>query len=199
MKRKFTLKKTVKWVFNLSLFYLFFSFFMGIGPSPIPFNQYTIRTGSMSGVFEVGAMVIVQTNVPIEDLSERDIIIFNADILDSGTEERVIHFIDSITQVNGTWEITTISNVSNTPDPWVLGEEDVIGLYRAHIEGLGRFLFFLQTPMGRGIMLFNLGVFAIIMWLLKDPKTPLFAKRVEAEEIEYAEVEKLKNRSTQDD
>lgn len=191
--------KTVKRVISLTLFYLFFSFLTGLGPLPIPFSQYTIRTGSMSGVFEVGAMVIVQTNVPMENLNERDIIIFNADILNNGTEERVIHFINSIEQTGSSWEITTISNVSTTPDPWVLSEDDVIGLYRGHFEGVGRFLFFLQTPVGRGVMFFNLTIILIVFWLIKEPNKPLFVKRVEADIIDYEVVEELKKNSSQKD
>ena len=195
MKRK--LKKVVKQIVNLSLLYLLFSFLTGIGPSPIPYSQYTIRTGSMSGVFEVGAMVVVQTNVDLEEVEERDIIIFYADILNNGTQERVIHFVNSIEQVNQSWQITTISNVSTNPDPWVLSEDDVIGVYRGHIEGLGRFLFFLQTPLGRGVLLFNLTVVLIVFWLLKEPNKPLFAKKVEYDIVDYDVVEELKKNSSQ--
>ena len=134
------------------------------------FKPYIVVTDSMEPEINVNDVVIVK-NFKVDDLEVEDIITFYADVNYDGDKEIVTHYIYSITGSGEDAIIRThryYANVADaTPDPWVLGGDDVLGLYSYHIPWVGSIGLFLKSPFGIGAMLVNVGIVVAIVVLIK--------------------------------
>jgi len=147
------------------------------------FKPYVVLTQSMEPEIMANDMVVVQ-NFDVEELDENDIITFYADINYDGEKEIVTHYIYSINEnTDGEYVIRTNRYYENemeeVPDPWVLSDDDVLGLYQTHVPWIGTVILFLQSPFGIAAMLVNVGVIVAVVVMIKQGK-----KEEESEETE---------------
>lgn len=149
------------------------------------FKPYYVLTQSMEPVLEVNDLIIVKNFNP-EELEERDIITFYADIDYNGEKEIVTHYIYSIAEnTSGEYIIRTNryydEDQDPNPDPWVLTDEDVLGQYSFHIPYLGYIAQFLQSPFGIAALVVNAGIIVGIVILIKRDTKAKLAKEEEKE------------------
>lgn len=136
------------------------------------FKPYQVITVSMEPVLHVDDIVIVQ-RFDIDELEVNDIITFRADVDYNGVKDTVTHYIYSITELpDGEYQIRTIRQNGVTADPWILAEEDILGLYAFHIPALGIFANFIRSPFGVAIIIIDVAALIGILYLLKkNPQT----------------------------
>lgn len=136
------------------------------------FKPFQVITVSMEPVLNVDDIVIVK-RFNIEELEVNDIITFSADVDYNGVKDTVTHYIYSITELpSGDYQIRTIRHNGVTPDPWILAEDDIYGLYSFHIPALGIFANFIRSPFGIAIIIVDIAALLGIIYLLKKaPKT----------------------------
>jgi signal peptidase I len=136
------------------------------------FKTYTVVSGSMVPIYEIGDVIIVK-KVDLVDLNEGDIITFYRDLNNDGKDEVVTHFLYSInTDINNIITYETIPNVSDEKDPWTLSEIDIIGVPSFSIPKIGWInifvLILVRNPIFLGLIILNI---AIIYFLIKYLKT----------------------------
>lgn len=86
-------------------------------PWTLGYDRYVITGGSMSGTFEVGALVL-EKQVPVDELAVGDVITYQPPA-DSGVTELVTHRISAIsTTEDGVREFVTKGDANAEPDPW---------------------------------------------------------------------------------
>jgi len=157
----------------LVLFVLIEAFIPNMTVKVFQFKPYTVITESMEPVINVGDMAIVTnpTANKLDKLEVGDIITFNADIDYNGTKEVVTHYIFSITEnTEGERIIRTNRYGSTTPDPWILGDSDVLGVYAFRIPFLGNVANFIKSPYGIVAIVVNILVIGGIVYLVKSGK-----------------------------
>lgn len=122
-------------------------------PSVFGVTPMVVQSGSMSGNaedhIEVGDLIFV-TSTDTEKLQEGDVISFLEDGL------VITHRIMAVdTDESGELLFTTKGDANNVEDSKPVSEEQVIGIYRYRLAGVGDFAMFLQTPLG---MLLFIGI-----------------------------------------
>lgn len=147
------------------------------------YEHFSIATGSMEPIINIGDVVIIDSSINPEDLEEGQIIAFYEDIFDNGTEEIVVHYLDSITVVDGERVYKTRPAINDRLDPWELNDEDILGIHVATIRNIGSFLMFAQSSMGRIILVVDLVVVYLVVELLSDSKKKKDKEKIESEEI----------------
>jgi signal peptidase len=134
------------------------------------FKPYVVLTDSMEPYIDSNDLVIVKY-FKIEDLDEDDIVTFYADVNYDGETEIVTHYVYSITNNSGVYTIRTNRHFTNeteiTPDPWVLSEEDILGVYSFHVPLIGSIALFLRSPFGIAAVVVNIGVIGGIIYIVK--------------------------------
>lgn len=116
-------------------------------PSVFGISPLVVLSGSMSGTFEVDALIMIK-DVDAEDLEVGDIICF----LVSGTA--VTHRIIEVTaDDNGDLAFVTQGDANSAQDTSLVLAEDIEGQYIWHMEGIGAFVMFMQTTSGMVIFI----------------------------------------------
>lgn len=157
----------------LILFILLESFLPDTTVKVFQFKPYTVITESMEPVINVGDMAIVTnpTANKLDALEVGDIITFNADIDYNGTKEIVTHYVFSITENSqGDRVIRTNRYGSTTPDPWILSDADVLGVYAFRIPWIGNLVNFIKSPYGIAAIVVNVLVIGGIVYIVKSGK-----------------------------
>lgn len=105
-----------------------------------------VLTDSMEGTFSSGSLVICETAQP-ESVQVGDIICYY-DPSGSGTTT-VTHRVTGIeTAEDGSLSFVTKGDANNAEDATPVPAEELVGVYRFHIAGLGSFAMFMQTTPG---------------------------------------------------
>ena len=138
------------------------------------FKPYVVLTASMEPTINEDDVVVVR-RFDIEQLKVDDIITFYADLNFDGNQEVVTHYIYAIDKnEQDVWVIRTRPHFDDpedyAPDPWVLGEDDVLGEHWFTVPRVGLVIRFLQSPYGIAALIVNVTIIASIVILLKDDK-----------------------------
>ena len=126
-------------------------------PSFFGWKPFIVLSGSMETEFESGDLVVVK-EVDSNDLKKNDIIAFRInDIV-------VTHRIIQVNDRDGEKTFITRGDINSGEDQWKVEEENIEGIYKFRIKGLGNVAIFLQTPIG---MISCLSVPVISLFLLQ--------------------------------
>ncbi|XMB72876.1 hypothetical protein RJI07_02945 [Mycoplasmatota bacterium WC30] len=134
------------------------------------YDSYVIGSGSMEPVIMTGDAVIIDTHVSLDDLAEEDIIAFYADVQGDETKEVIVHYLDSISDVDGVRVFKTRPEVSDQVDSWDLLDEDIVGIHVLTISKIGSFLLFAQSTIGRIVLIADILIIYIIVEAFSKPK-----------------------------
>lgn len=140
-------------------------------PSVLGITPMVVQSGSMSGNaedhIEVGDLIFI-SKAEADKLNVGDIISF--------MEEKLVitHRITAIEKdEQGKLLFTTKGDANNVEDSFPVSEEQLVGIYRFRLAGVGDFAMFLQTPLGMIIFMgipLCLFVIADIIRRRKDDK-----------------------------
>ncbi len=136
------------------------------------YNHYVIATNSMEPVIDVGDIVIINTDVSYDSLETGQIIAFLADIRGNGKKEVVVHYLYSITLTDGVRTYRSIPEVSDTVDPWILTDSDIVGIHVTTIPKVGPILLFAQSTIGRIVIIADIAVIYGLLSLFPSKKKP---------------------------
>lgn len=159
----------------LLLFILMELFIPSMTVKVFQFKPYVVITPSMEPVINVDDMVIVTnpTQNKLDDLKEGDIITFlaNADYSIDGSREIVTHYVYSVgTNSQDERIIRTNRYGSSSPDPWVLQDDDILGVYAFRIPWVGTLVNFVKSPYGIAAISVNILVIGGVIYLVKTGK-----------------------------
>lgn len=159
-----------------------------VPPSVFGVTPMVVQSGSMSGNaedhIEVGDLIFT-VSTDTDKLQTGDVISFMEDGL------VITHRITAIDiDENGGKLFTTKGDANNVEDSKPVAEDQVIGIYRFRLAGVGDFAMFLQTPLG---MLLFIGI-PLCLFVIYDI---IRRKKVNASEDKKtaeleAEVERLR-------
>lgn len=148
------------------------------------FKPYIVITDSMEPELSVNDVVVV-TRFDVEDLEVGDIITFHADVNYDGENDIVTHYIHSVNINDGEYSFRTRPYYADpadySPDPWVLSENDILGVYSFDIPWIGTIGQFVRSPFGIAAIVVNVGVIIGIVIILRN------AKEEEPEQTESTE------------
>lgn len=126
-------------------------------------QHFVIVTGSMEPVIMTGDVVVVDRSVATDELAVGDVIAFTVPV--NGTTAVVVHYIaDIAVGEDGTRTFRTKPEVSDEWDEWNLAESDVVGIHLFTVPKLGTALLFLQSTVGRIVIIVDL----VILFFLVD-------------------------------
>jgi signal peptidase len=174
---KIKLKKetidTVKFISILLIIFLVISLLFNYVPPLNKFDVFAIKTDSMEPVISPGDIVVTKQISP-EDINPGDIVAFRVDITNDGVDDVVVHYIDGISDFEGKLIFKTKPHVSDIQDRWTIEEEDIIGIYKYQVNGMGKILLFTQSWIGRIIIIIDVIVISIVYDVLfgKKKKNP---------------------------
>ncbi len=130
-------------------------------PSVFGKTPMAVLSGSMSGTqeghIEVGDMIIVDRIAP-EALQAGDVIAYM-----EGTMVVTHRIVEVQTAADGTIQWVTKGDANNANDLRPVGQEALVGIYRARIPKLGDFALFLQEPLGM-VLFIGVPVLAFIIY-----------------------------------
>jgi signal peptidase I len=89
---------------------------LAIGPRLYPFQSFYVRTGSMSPVIPVGALVVA-TRASATELKPGDVIVFRRP---DRPQMMVVHRINAIEQTDSGPAFITKGDANGTPDAWLV-------------------------------------------------------------------------------
>lgn len=179
--KKSSVRENIKFIVILILIYLLITLGLRYIPFFQQYNTYTIRTDSMEPVLMVGDVVIVKDIDP-KDIEVNDIIAFHVDVTNDGEDDVIIHYIDEVIQYDeDTLVYKSRPEVSSLQDRWTIEEHDIIGIYTYKVENIGKMLLFLNSWVGRAVLLFDV----ILVWIIVDI---LFDKKKKPKKINEDEL-----------
>ena len=85
-------------------------------------------------------------------------------------EEIVVHYIDEISKNGEQLIFKTRPEISDQQDSWTIQERDIIGEYKFGIPKIGKGLLFLESGLGKAVIIFDIIVIYLIFGLFKTPK-----------------------------
>ena len=127
----------------------------------------------MTPVINVGDLVIVNTAFTEEDLNVDTIISFYEDVNNDGKEEIIIHYIASV-EVDEYDNKTYKTRRHNAEtyvdwDDWELTKEEILGVYLVSFRKLGSFMLFVESPLGKFVVLVDLIVIYMLIQVFAEP------------------------------
>lgn len=109
-------------------------------------NFFIVLSDSMAPTFRANDLIVTVKQSP-EQIEEGDIITFySRDNASFG--EIITHEVIEVISDNGALEFQTKGTNNDTPDPFTVSPDDIIGVYVFHVPGLANFLFFTRTTLG---------------------------------------------------
>lgn len=131
-------------------------------PWALGYDRYVITGGSMSGTFEIGALVL-EKQVPVDELAVGDVITYQPPA-DSGVTNLVTHRISAIsTTEDGVREFVTKGDANAEPDPWTFSlTEETQPVVEHAVPYVG---YALMALADREVRMFAIGVPAAIIAL----------------------------------
>ena len=174
---KRSVRENLKFIFILLAVYIIITLALRYVPFLQVYNTYTIRTDSMEPVLMVGDVVVVEDIDP-EDIQVGDIVAFYVDVTNDGEDDVIIHYIDEVIQYDSeTLVFKSKPEVSNLQDRWTIEEQDIIGIFKYKVEDIGKILLFLNSWIGRIVLLVDI----ILVWIIVDM---IFPKKKIPEKVE---------------
>jgi len=161
---KHSVRENLKFIGILLLIYIVITLALRFIPFFQQYNTYTIRTDSMEPVLMIGDVVVVEDINP-KDVKEGDIIAFYVDVTNDGVDDVIIHYIAEVIEYDeDTLVYKSKPEISNLQDRWTIEEEDIIGIYAYKVENIGKMLLFLNSWIGRIILLVDI----VLVWIIVD-------------------------------
>ena len=155
-------------------------------PSFFGWKPFIVLSGSMETEIYAGDIAIVE-EVEESTIKEGDIIAFREG------ETVITHRIVDIKDVNGKKELYTKGDNNNEMDPNTVSMEQVEGVYRFKISGLGNVAMFIQTPTGILACLSIPLALLIILQIINSVQDKKYRKQEENENKKLQEeLEKLR-------
>ena len=112
----------------------------------------------------IGDLVVIEDIDPSE-IQVGDIIAFYVDVTNDGKDDVIVHYIDEIIEFDeDTLVFKSKPEVSNLQDRWTIEEQDIIGIYAYKVENIGKILLFLNSWVGRIILLVDI----VLVWIIVD-------------------------------
>ena len=133
-------------------------------PGIFGYKPFIVMSGSMMSKIEIGDLVFVK-EVDANSLKINDIIAFRESD-DIVTTHRIINIINE----NGTKAFETKGDSNNVKDAHNVYAKDIEGIYVFKIEKLGKFILFLQEPLGFSIMMLSILIIGAIMFMMENRK-----------------------------
>lgn len=157
----------------LSLLFVFF-LYMGMNiifPRKVinffKFQHFVISSTSMEPVLNMGDIVFVKP-INVETLEKDTIISFYYDIKLEGKKDIITHFFDHTEIVDEKVVYRTKRAGTTRIDSWRIPEEDLLGEYLFHLEGIGKIILFFNHPLGFRVFLIDIVIVYLIILLTKD-------------------------------
>lgn len=129
-------------------------------------TEYPLQTpvsGSMEPTLNIGDLLIVRGVSGASDIyanpGDGDIIVFPEP---NNPGDLIVHRAIAKVQIGETWYFTTKGDNNQSPDPWRISEDDLVGKVIWHIPLLGYIKIYLGTPVG---MLISIALLLAIMIL----------------------------------
>ncbi len=176
-------KETLKFIGLLILIFAVINVIFTFIP---PFNKYhifAVQTDSMDPIIAPGDIVITKEIKP-EDVKVGDIMAFYVDITNDSVDDVVVHYIDDIQSYNNELIFKTKPHVSDIQDRWTIEEVDLIGVYQYQVNGLGKILLFMQSWVGRIIILLDIIIISVLYDILFGKKKDTPNKEPSTEELD---------------
>lgn len=193
MKEKVSLGSVIKYIFFIITIPLLIMSCIIIYkankyPDKIPdicgIKPMIVLSGSMETEIYTGDVAFVK-NVDTKTLKKEDIIAFrNED--NKVTTHRIVEIIEK----EGQTYFRTKGDNNNAEDANLVKDSDVEGLYFARVAGLGKFLMFMQEPVGLAVVL--LGVLVVGLLILRMMDKLEDDKNDEKYKKEFEEFKKMK-------
>lgn len=155
-------------------------------PGILGYKPFIVLSGSMMSKIEVGDLVFVK-ETDATTLKENDIIAFRDDE-DLVTTHRIIKVIKE----NGEISFETKGDSNNVKDEKRVYPKDIEGIYIFKIEKLGKFILFLQEPLGFSIMMLAILIIGAIMFMMDNRKNAKEEKILDQEYLKEFEEFKRK-------
>lgn len=170
------------------------------------YKPYIVLSDSMSGVFDVGD-IVVSKQTDVSELKEGDIISFRS--IDPNNYDTVVtHKIKGETEYEGQKAFVTYGVSTGIEDEYSVPADRVIGEYQFRLPKMGYFFQFLKTPMGYFVFIFipfmlligSEAVRFFKLWkqykaeqaaMLEEQKTIVEGQKAESEEMKE-EIKRLK-------
>ena len=170
------------------------------------YKPYIVLSDSMSGVFDVGD-IVVSKQTDVSELKEGDIISFRS--IDPNNYDTVVtHKIKGETEYEGQKAFVTYGVSTGIEDEYSVPADRIIGEYQFRLPKMGYFFQFLKTPMGYFVFIFipfmlligSEAVRFFKLWkqykaeqaaMLEEQKTIVEEQKAESEEMKE-EIKRLK-------
>lgn len=157
-------------------------------PSVLGKTPLAVLSGSMSGTapdhIEPGDLIFVDKIEPTE-LEIGNVIAFM-----SG-KTIVTHRIIGIETIeNGELQFMTQGDANNAADPYPVAESELVGILIYRIPNLGKFVLFMQTPLGM-VLFIGIPVFVLVVWDVIRRRIDARKEKKKTAELE-AEIERLR-------
>lgn len=171
MKEKLSLGSIIKYIFFIITIPLLIMSTIIIYkankyPDKIPdicgIKPMIVLSGSMETEIYTGDVAFVK-NVDTKSLKKEDIIAFRNEE-NKVTTHRIIEIIEQ----EGETYFRTKGDNNNAEDANLVKESDVEGLYFARVAGLGKFLMFMQEPVGLIVVLLGVLVIGLVILRIMD-------------------------------
>jgi signal peptidase I len=126
------------------------------------YDVFVIQTDSMVPVINVSDIAVIDNSIAPEDIQIGDIMAFRVDITGDTVDDVVVHYVSEILPYGDHLIYKTISEKSGIQDSWTIEEEDIVGVYQFRVEYFGKILMFLQSWIGRVILVIDVIIISIL-------------------------------------
>lgn len=164
-------KSVIKYAITIATLLLVLMAIVNILPFLNKYKTFIIQTNSMQPLINVDDIAVIDTEFVESDLREGVIIAFYQDIMGDSEDEIVVHRIDVIdTDEEGNLQIKTMGDFIERQDEWTLQVKDIIGIYNTKIPGVGRYVMFLQSWVGRIVLVADILIIYALYKVLTNKK-----------------------------
>lgn len=137
------------------------------------FQHFVISSTSMEPDLLFGDVVVIEKVKP-EDLKVGDIITYYAYVDPADTSmRRVTHYLAELRVTEDGTIYKTRRADTNVLDSWEVQEEDILGRYMGHFNGLGKITLFMTHPLGVRIIVINVVIISLILFVIYSKKFEL--------------------------
>lgn len=135
------------------------------------YDTYVIQTDSMVPVINVSDIVVIDNSITPDEIKVGNIMAFRVDITGDGKDDIVVHYVNEIIVDGDKLVYKTVSEKSGIEDSWTIEEEDIVGVYTFRVEYFGKILLFLQSWIGRVIVVVDFIIISLVYdMIMKKPK-----------------------------
>ncbi len=114
----------------------------GTPPDFMGYTPLIVESDSMKPFFQKNDLLIVRSAPKDEAYRKGEVICFKSEGV------YITHRIVEVSREGDDTVYTTQGDANNTPDTDSVRPNQIVGVYRSHIKGLGGFVLYIQTPQG---------------------------------------------------